>query len=100
MDKALNSRTAAAPRVNLQSLSIEMAIVSGIVQAVRTQGAQPPTAFPELMEVLQMPEWLMFALWPLTVAITVLAELVNYAALTLPAGVWGRMPAINRLSSA
>ena len=33
--------------------AIEMAIVSGIVVAVRTQGAQAPTAFPELMTVLQ-----------------------------------------------
>ena len=30
-----------------------MAIVSGIVVAVRTQGAQAPVAFPELMSVLQ-----------------------------------------------
>lgn len=32
---------------------IEMAIVSGIVDAVKTQGAQAPVAFPELMTVLQ-----------------------------------------------
>jgi hypothetical protein len=32
---------------------IEMAIVSGIVVAVQTQGAQAPVAFPELMRVLQ-----------------------------------------------
>lgn len=33
--------------------SIEMAIVSGIVAAVRRQGAKPPTAFPDLMRSLQ-----------------------------------------------
>ena len=34
--------------------SIEVAIVQGIVAAVRNQGARPPTAFPELMAKLQL----------------------------------------------